>query len=171
MPAILSRLRWCILWALVPLLAGCADDRPYLEIGGGGFIFNYRNAEAHYGIVVYPRKNPPAGAEIEATFDNPAGDEPIVLRREARGGGRIDFQTPPVTGVKKDTPYHVVVVLTGPDGAELQRLEREFVSELDQTILPERPLVIGPGYQQNVDESTTPFPPSLYVQPEGEAPR
>jgi hypothetical protein len=171
MPELSPRLFWCLILALIPLLGACADDRPYLEIGGGGFIFNYRNAQAHYGIILYPRKNPPAGAVIEATFDNPAGGGPIVLRREARGGGRIDFQTPPVTGVKKDTPYHVLVVLRAADGAELQRLERDFVSELDQTILPERPLAIGPGYQQNIDESATPFPPSLYVQPEEGAPR
>jgi len=159
MPVASARPLWCIVLALITLLAACADDRPYLEIGGGGFIFNYRNAQAHYGVILYPRKNPPAGAEIEATFDNPAGGEPIVLSRAARGGGRIDFQTPPVTGVKKDTPYHVIVVLRAADGAELQRLERDFVSELDQTVLPERPLVIGPDYQRNIDESTTPYPP------------
>ena len=34
-------------------LAACGEDvsSPYLEFAGGGFIFNYRNAEAFYGFV------------------------------------------------------------------------------------------------------------------------
>jgi hypothetical protein len=149
-----------LLGALV-LAVSCVDERPYLEFAGGGFVFNYRNAEATYGIVVVPRRDPPPGAILEATFDNPSGDAPIVVSRPARRGGRIDFETPPVQGVQKDTAYHVVVVLRSAQGEELQRLEKDFVSDLDQSVLPERPLAIGPGYQPNIDESTSPFPPSI----------
>ena len=144
------------------LLAGCSSEPgPAFEIVGGGFIFNYRNAEATYGIILVPRKDPPEGAAIEVSFEDPAGGAPIVLTRPARGGGRIQFETPGVRGVEKDKPYLVAVVLRAADGTELQRIEKAFVSELDQSVLPELPLAIGPGYQRNIDGSTSPFPPSI----------
>lgn len=145
--------------------AACVDQSQYLELAGGGFVFNYRNATATYGVILLPRRDPPAGAVIEASFENPAGGDPIVLSRPARGGGRITFQTPPLSGVEKDRPYRVVVVLKSAVGEELLRLEKDYTSDLDQSVLPERPLAIGPGYQQNIDRSTEPFPPSIFRSP------
>lgn len=146
-------------------LSGCVDESQYLELAGGGFIFNYRTAEATYGVVLLPRREPPPGAAITVTFENPAGGEPFVVSRPARGGGRIEFRTPPLTGVKKDRPYRVVIVLRSSGGEELLRIENDYVSDVDQSVLPERPLAIGPGYQKNIDESDVPFPPSLYRKP------
>jgi hypothetical protein len=156
--------------ALIGLLSvsACVDRSQYLELAGGGFIFNYRNATAMYGVILMPRRDPPAGSIIEASFEDPAGGDPIVLSRAARGGGRIVFQTPPLSGIEKDRPYHVVVLLKSQDGEELLRIEKDFVSDVDQSILPEKPLAIGPGYQRNIDESTVPFPPSLYRSPDVE---
>jgi hypothetical protein len=151
--------------AVLALLMGCIGENDYLKPGGGGFIFNYRNAEATYGLILFPQKDPPAGSTIEVSFEDPAGGAPILVSRPARGGGRIDFQTPPLQGVEKDKPYLVVAVLKSVEGAELQRIEKSFSSEVDQSILPERPLAIGPGYQRNIDESTSPFPRSLYRDP------
>jgi hypothetical protein len=159
-----SRAVWLILVALLPVSA-CVDQSQYLELAGGGFIFNYRNATATYGIILVPRKDPPSGAVIEVSFENPAGGDPVALSRPARGGGRIEFETPPLNGVEKDRPYHVVVLLKSADGQELQRIEHDYTSDLDQSVLPDRPLAIGPGYQPNIDESTTPFPPSLFQSP------
>jgi hypothetical protein len=155
---------WLLLLAILPLSA-CVDRSQYLELAGGGFIFNYRNAEATYGIILLPRKDPPSGAVIEVSFENPADGDPIALIRPARGGGRIEFQTPALSGVKKGRPYHVVVLLKSANGEELQRIEHDYSSDLDQSVLPDRPLAIGPGYQQNIDRSTEPFPPSLFRRP------
>ena len=154
-------------WLLSALsfFSACVDQSQYLELAGGGFIFNYRNATATYGIILVPRKEPPSGAVIEVRFENPAGGDPIVLGRPARGGGRIEFKTPPLAGVEKARPYHVVVLLKSENGEELQRIAHDYASDLDQSVLPARPLVIGPGYQRNIDESATPFPPSLYRSP------
>lgn len=154
-----------LLCVLLLALPACVDERPYLELAGGGFIFNYRNAEATWGIVLAPRRDPPPGAVIEVAFENPAGGDPIRLTRPARGGGRIEFQTPPLTGVEKDRPYRVVVVLRSASGEELLRIEKDFVSDLDQSVLPERPLAIGPGYQKNIDGSAVPFPSTIYRSP------
>jgi hypothetical protein len=159
-----------VLLTAILLAAGCVDRSRYLELAGGGFIFNYRNAVATYGVVLLPRRDPPPGSTIEATFENPAGGDPIVISRPARGGGRIELQTPPLQGIEKDRPYHVVVTLKSADGEELLRLERDYSSDVDQAVLPQRPLAIGPGYQRNMDDSTVPFPPSLYAPPPARPP-
>jgi hypothetical protein len=164
--ALRSRMGGPALLALVlAALSACVDKSHYLDLAGGGFIFNYRDATATYGVVLLPRRDPPPGATIEASFENPAGGEPIVLSRPARGGGRIEFHTPPLTGVKRGVPYHVSVVLRTADGKELLRLEKDFTSDVDQSVLPDKPLAIGPGYQTNIDESPTAFPPSIYRKP------
>lgn len=158
-----------ILLALLALPA-CVDDSEYLELAGGGFVFNYRNAVANWGIVLVPRRDPPEGATIEVAFENPAGGAPIRLARPARGGGRIDFRTPPLRGIVKDRPYRVTVLLKSAAGEELLRIEKDYASDLDQSVLPERPLAIGPGYQKNIDESGVPFPSTIYRAPPRDAP-
>lgn len=150
-----------MLAALLLGLAACVDQSKYLEIAGGGFLFNYRNAEATYGIVLVPRRDPPAGAVIEASFQDPAGGPPFLVSRPARGGGRIELQSPPLKGVKKGVPYHVTVLLKAADGSEIVKLEKDFTSDLDQSVLPDKPLAIGPGYQANIHGSTSPFPPQI----------
>ncbi len=150
------------------MLFACKEDGDYLAVAGGGFVFNYRIAEATYGIALKPMRELPADAVVEATLEDPAGGEPIVMRKEGPfNPTRISFETPPVQGVVKGKPYKVVVVLRDASGATLQTIEKTFTSELDQTVLPERPLAIGPGYQKNIDESTTAYPPSISADPYG----
>ena len=147
---------------LLLVLAGCAQqdpNAPYVEVAGGGFIFNYRIGEAHYGLVLQPRRPLPEGAVVEAVLENPAGGEPFRLTVAARAGEpRLVFDSPPVRGVVKDRPYRVTVRVLDGD-TELQRIETAFTSTLDQTVLPDRPLTIGPGYTRNDKGLTTAFPP------------
>ena len=153
------------------LLSACKESGDYLAIAGGGFVFNYRIAEATYGIALAPMRELPADAVVEATFENPAGGEPFVVRKEGPfNPTRITFQTPPVQGVAKGKRYTVAVVLRDGSGTALQTIEKTFASELDQSVLPERPLAIGPGYQKNIDESTSAYPPSLSADPYAPAP-
>jgi hypothetical protein len=149
---------------IVALLAGCSgDEGDYLVISGGGFVFNYRNADAHYGIVVGAERPLPDGSVIQVSFENPAGGAPVVVTKPAKPDvPRYDFETPGLKGIVKDQPYKVTAVLKDSSGAELQRLEKSYRSDISQEVLPERPLAIGPGYQQNIDRSETPFPPSIY---------
>jgi hypothetical protein len=158
--------------ALASLVAASACNRSgeYLAIAGGGFVFNYRIGEATYGIALKPMRDLPDDSVITATFDNPAGAEPYVLSKQGPFNPiRIAFQTPALEGVVAHHPYRAVVVLTDAAGKELQRIEKTYESDLDQSILPERPLVIGPGYQPNLDESDTAFPPSI-MAPASEIP-
>jgi len=103
------------------LLSACKESGDYLAVAGGGFVFNYRIAEATYGIALAPMRELPADAVVEATLENPAGGEPIVIRKEGPfNPTRIAFQTPPIQGVVKGKPYKVVVVLRDGSGATLQ---------------------------------------------------
>lgn len=157
--------------ALVALVAGAACNRSgeYLAIAGGGFIFNYRIAEATYGIALKPMRDLPDDSVITATFENPSGGEPFVMTKQGPFNPiRIAFQTPALEGVVAHHPYKAVVVLTDAAGKELQRIDKNFESDLDQSILPEHPLAIGPGYQPNLDESDTPFPPSIMAPASGD---
>jgi hypothetical protein len=138
-------------------LAGCdATEQPPAEVGGGGFIFNYRLGEAYYGIVINAPRGLPEGSAIESSFDNPAGGAAIVISQKGQAGQRrYVFRTPAVKNVKKDIPYRVVVRIVGADGNELQRLESSFKSDFDQDIIGGGPLVVGPGYTPNPDNDIT----------------
>ena len=142
--------------ALVAALAvaGCKEQGgPYLATRGGGFLFNYRIAEASAGIVVGPAQGRtlPEGSTIEVTFENPAGGPPIVISKAVSTPPRdsYTFQTPALTGIRADRDYAVTVRLIGANGAEIEKIDKAFRSEIDQTVLPEVAPVIGPGYTAN----------------------
>ena len=154
------------------LLSACEESGDYLEVAGGGFLFNYRLAEATWSVMLRPLREIPEGSAIEATLENPAGGAPIVIRKEGPfDPARITFDTPPVEGVVKDHPYQATIVLTDAAGATMQTLEATFESDLDQSVMPKRPLAIGPGYQENIDESTTAYPSSLGTGGEPQSPQ
>ncbi|MFQ6024514.1 MAG: hypothetical protein ACE5NW_17510 [Acidiferrobacterales bacterium] len=136
----------------VVLLVACPEgdsDKPYLEFVGGGFIFNYRLAEADYGFVAKVARRIPRGTIIEAVFENPSGEEPFVIRQTAKWGQlQYTFRTPPVRGVKAHRDYHVKLRLLDPDDQHvIATYTKTFRSNVDQSILPEHPTVIGPGHQ------------------------
>lgn len=128
-------------------LASCGDTPPRIEFAGGGFIFNYRVAEAYYGVVLRVKGTVPAGAVVEVSFENPAGGKPFIAREPVtRNRIEYSFRTPGLRGVRKDTDYRVIVRLLA-GTAELARAERTVRSQLDQSALPKQPLTVGPGYQ------------------------
>jgi hypothetical protein len=125
------------------------DDGPHLEFLGGGFVFNYRLAEAEYGFVVKRLRRIPDGTIIEARLENPAGGEPFVLR-ETAAWDRLEyvFRSPPVRGVQAGRDYRVEVRLLDPaDRRVIATYARTFRSDVDQAVLPERAPVVGPGHQ------------------------
>ena len=130
------------------LAAGCEEAPPSVEIAGGGFIFNYRLAEAFYGCVVKVDGDVPDGAVLVASFEDPAGGAPILVRKAVEDSRpRYKFETPPVSGVEAERPYRVTLQLVGPnDGRVLAEAQRTFSSNIAQSTLPPRPLTVGPGY-------------------------
>ena len=136
----------CLIAALAA--SACSGGPPTVKIVGGGFIFNYRIAEAYYGIVAEIGGEIPEGATLEAEFEDPAGGKAIVLSQPIIASrSRYKFETPPLAGIKADRPYQVMLRLIAP-GEEpvLAEAKRSFSSNVDQDILPERPLSVGPGY-------------------------
>ena len=156
-PVVWCRLPSICLVVIVVLFAGCDDapsDAPYVEFTGGGFIFNYRLATAEYGFVVRMRRQPPTGTVLEASFEDPAGGPPLVVRavHAWRQTGH-SFQSPPVTGVRAGRDYRVELRLLVPatgGGAPsvLATYTKTLRSELDQSALPDEPLAPGPGYRR-----------------------
>lgn len=140
-----------VLFCLGGLLLTACDGqsgKPYLKIVGGGFIFNYRYSAMNYGFVAKPLRPLPAGATLEASFEVPGSDQRYVTTLPVREGKmQYVFETQPLHGVKKDTPYKARLrLLAANTGKELASLEREFRSTADQSSLPTKAPVEGIGY-------------------------
>ena len=144
-----------LVWLVVVMcsLMGCKEDpnAPYLEFAGGGFIFNYRNAEAFYGFVAKPVRSLPEGAIIEAQFEVPNSSTPYIVTQDVRPGAlQFTFRTEDLRGIEKGHAYKAVMrLLASPSGPEIARYERTFHTDVEQASLPDKPLVVGPGYQIN----------------------
>jgi hypothetical protein len=144
-----------ILLAMLPSLFACdeqAEDRPYFEIAGGGFIFNIRLAETYYGFVLRIKRDLPHGTILQARFEDPAGGPEIVITKIHRTRMRgYKFETPPLQGVKADTDYKVVVqALAAADGQVIASVSKTFRTYTDQDVMPKEALTVGPGYQPNI---------------------
>jgi hypothetical protein len=145
-------LRKIIVLTFALLLAACGEDQnaPYLSFAGGGFVFNYRNAEAFYGFVARPLRTLPEGGVIEAQFEVPGTPEPAISREKVVPGKvQYSFQSPNLTGIEAKRDYKAVMRLIDAQGKEVARYERNFHTDVDQATLPNQPLVVGPGYQKN----------------------
>lgn len=138
-------------FAAASLVAACDNKGgKYMEVVGGGFLFNYRIAEATAGLVVAPTRELPEGASIEVNFENPAGGSPLLMKKDVSGlKTQIDFSTPALFGIVANKGYAVTIRLLASNGGELQRIDKTFRSELDQSVLPPKPLTVGPGYARN----------------------
>lgn len=146
-------------------LVGCRDtggEGEYFEISGKLFSFNYRVATAVYIVTLRPLQPMQQGQVAVATFENPAGGQPIVVKQKVWTNlDKVTIESPPLECVVKDRPYAVSIVIKGPKGQDLQKFETTITSDLDQSILPDRPLVIGPVYELN---------PDLAAHPDGRLP-
>lgn len=143
------------LLALLPiavLLSACQRETgpDPLKLTGKMFVFNYRLAYATYLVTLEKTEPLPDGSVVRAEFENPAGGTPLTLERKLFANlPRVVLESPDVTCVKKNRPYRVTVFVLGPDGRQLQSLETQVTSDLDQDILPAKALVVGPAYDKN----------------------
>lgn len=126
-------------------------EKPYLGIAGGGFIFNYRVADVFYGFTAYVLKPLPVGSWLIAEFEDPQGGPPLTVetRLHARSS-KYGVRSPSVRGVKAGKPYHVSIRLYDRTRARLLWSGgKDFVSQIDDSVVPAIPLTIGPGYHRN----------------------
>lgn len=125
-------------------------EKPYVVIAGGGFIYNYRVAEVFYGFTAMIAKPVASGSILVAEFENPAGGEPLVVEeRVTARTDRYGIRSPRVSGVKAGEDYEVKVSLYDRTRSELiWSDELSYAAARDDTIVPDQPLTVGPGYDQ-----------------------
>jgi hypothetical protein len=136
-------------------LGACREsggEGEYFETAGKLFVFNYRIATATYLVNLKPLKPVGNGETAVATFEDPAGGAPIVVRQKIWPMlDKTTIESPPLRCVVKNRPYAVTIEIVGPDGTMLQTIKTTMTSSEDQKILPDRPLVVGPAYTPNPD--------------------
>lgn len=138
--------------ALTLLVSGCQREEATELFAPSGkvFVFNYRLSYAAYMLTFAKVADVPPGARVVAMFENPEGGPPLSMERALFAAqDKLVIESPPVYCVRKDRPYLVKIAMTGSDGKVLQSYETTVISTLDQSILPAKPMVVGPGYQMN----------------------
>ncbi|HEY6630589.1 MAG TPA: hypothetical protein VIZ90_03970 [Rhizobiaceae bacterium] len=146
-------------------VAACREsggEGEYFRIDGKIFVFNYRVATATYLVNLAPLRPVEAGQTAVVSFEDPAGGEPLVVRQKIWPKmPRTTIESPPLRCVVKGRPYAISIRIEGSDGAVRQTIETTLASVDDQSILPDRPLVVGPLYTPN---------PELAGHPDGKLP-
>lgn len=136
-------------------LGACRDEGgqgEYFQVSSHIFEFNYRLAKATYIVTLNPMQPMDGTQTAVGTFEDPAGGEPIVVRQKIWPKlTHVTLESPPLTCVIKDKPYAVSIHIEAADGQVVQKLDTTVTSSLDQSILPDRPLVVGPVYELNKD--------------------
>ncbi|MBE7186554.1 MAG: hypothetical protein INR68_19345 [Methylobacterium mesophilicum] len=149
-----KRIAALLFLGVLALAAGCRDsgkESEFFAISGKLFVFNYRVATATYLVVLKPLQPMDGNQTAVASFENPAGGDPIVVRQKVWPQlDKVTLESPPLQCVKKDRPYRVSIRIE--DGGALKQLiETTMKSTEDQSILPDEPLVAGPTYTPNPD--------------------
>ena len=136
-------------------LGACRDsgkDGDLYAISGRLFEFNYRLGIATYVITLNALKPVGDGLIAAVDFDNPAGGAPLHVDQKIWPKlPHVTLTSPPLSCVVKNKPYAVTIRIKDPDGKLVQTLDTTLVSNEDQTILPDEPLVTGPKYELNPD--------------------
>jgi hypothetical protein len=134
------------------LLGSCQRETEgkLVELSGRIFVFNYRVATASYLVTLHKLGPLPEGSTATADFENPKDGEALTTREKIFAvDDRIVLQSPPVQCVRKDRPYAVTIRILDASDNPLQEIATSITSDVDQTVLPTKPLVIGPGYEAN----------------------
>lgn len=139
-------------FAALAFLPACQreDVNKPLKLSGKVFIFNYRVAQATY-VITLARNGPlPEESFAVTQFENPAGGAPIETRTNIFPfWQKVALESPPVYCIVKGKPYAISIRVVDKDDNLLQQIDTTLTSTLDQTIMPSKPLVVGPIYTPN----------------------
>jgi hypothetical protein len=144
--------------AVALALGACRDpgQGDYLEVSGKIFVFNYRIAQATYLLTLSKIRPLPDDSRLETTFENPAGGEPFIVQQKVWPTmAKVTVESPPIKCVKANREYKVSIRVVDARGQLLQTIERKMVSNVDQSVMPDKPLVVGPFYDPNPDKLAT----------------
>ena len=137
--------RFTIAMTSLLTLAGCGDDnapKDYLKIAGGGLTFNYRYSQATMVVVGKQMTPLPEGSRVEALFDIPGQKERERVSRPSMAGKlTYKLESKYLAGIKKGEPLKVTLLLVDAQGKVLDQEETQYVSDIDQSTLPSKPLV------------------------------
>ncbi|MGF0536559.1 hypothetical protein ACQQ2Q_01100 [Agrobacterium sp. ES01] len=138
---------------LAALLAagGCQrEDEGPLAIEGKLFAFNYRVSTATYVLTLARKSTLPEHSFIETSYEDPRGGPPIMTKTKIfPSWTKVALESPPIHCVVKNRPYHVTMTVTDGKGDVIQTIETTLTSDLDQSILPAKPLIVGAIYTAN----------------------
>lgn len=124
--------------------------KPPIVIAGGGFIYNYRVAEVFYGFTAMVAKPVTSGSLLVAEFEDPGGGSPMVVeKRVSTRSNRYGMRSPRVHGIVAHRPYHVSIKLYDYTRTKLLWSgEKTYAARIGDDVVPDKPLTVGPGYQQ-----------------------
>ncbi|RWO60231.1 hypothetical protein [Mesorhizobium sp.] len=148
-------------------LGACRDTGKHgegrlFEISGRLVVFNYRLARATFVVTLRPLQPLGEGQAAVASFQNPAGGEPLIVEQKVWPKlGKVSLESPALSCIVKDKPYAISISIKDANGAILQKIETTLMSTQDQSVLPDRPLVIDQLYTPN---------PELAGHPDGKLP-
>lgn len=127
------------------------SDKPPIEILGGGFILNYRIADTYYGFTAHVTRPLASGSIIEASFEDPAGGPPFVVReRVSPMTDRYAMRSPSLFELEAGRPYAVAIRVLDREGTEEIWSETvTYASRVGGDAVPRRALTVGPGYHRN----------------------
>ena len=138
--------------AVVALVAGCRDskDTERYALDGKLVGFNYRVATARFLVNLKHLRTPGEGEVAVASFENPAGGDAIEVREKIwPATDKTTLTTPPLRCIVKDHPYKIAIKIEDSAGQPVQTIDTTVTSSEDQTLLPDKPLVVGPFYTPN----------------------
>jgi hypothetical protein len=142
--------------------AGKDGEGRLFEISGRLVVFNYRLARATFVVTLRPLQPMGEGQAVVASFQNPAGGEPLIVEQKVWPKlGKVSLESPALSCIVKDKPYAISISIKDANGAILQKIDTTLMSTQDQSVLPDRPLVIDQLYTPN---------PELAGHPDGKLP-
>ncbi|MDO1581713.1 hypothetical protein [Rhizobium oryzicola] len=134
------------------LLTGCQreHEQSIVEFTGHIFVFNYRVSTAKYLVTLRRLSTFPEGAVAVAEYEDPQGGAPLITKEALHPAiDKIVLESPPLQCVREGRPYTVTVRVMSREDEVLQTLSARITSDFDQSILPAKPIVVGPFYEQN----------------------
>jgi hypothetical protein len=140
-----------LLFVLVSLTA-CQREKTeeLFKLTGRIFVFNYRVSEASYMVTIEQQKPIPDGMTIVTQFQDPTGGPKIEITRTAWPKlKKVSLASGPIRCVKAGIPYTVDIAVKNASGETVQALATTVTSNIDQSILAAKPLLVGPVYEPN----------------------